>query len=185
MEFWRSEAYMAYFDHLDHHGGFYYEVRFLRDLPIERPNRELCGKQRWGDAPVHTIGAALFQSADRIHYFHDIGYQHYEYQHCPTGDLWKSARCACDPANNYGILIDRSLVAFADWSPSFRLPTRVLRATVGMDRGPIMILDDFPSSPARFPPFPSSAQHLHPRRALCSVALPWTKLMSCYAYIEY
>jgi hypothetical protein len=28
MEFWRSEAYLAYFDHLDQHGGFYYEVRF-------------------------------------------------------------------------------------------------------------------------------------------------------------
>jgi alpha 1,2-mannosyltransferase len=60
--------------------------------------------QRWGDAPVHTIGAALLQSADRIHFFRDIGYQHYQYMHCPTGDFWKSARCACDPANNIGML---------------------------------------------------------------------------------
>lgn len=65
----------------------------------------LCGKQqRWGDAPVHTIGAALLQSADRIHFFRDIGYQHYEYMHCPTGGLWQSARCACDPANSIGML---------------------------------------------------------------------------------
>jgi hypothetical protein len=27
LDFWREEAYMAYFDHLDRHGGFYYEVR--------------------------------------------------------------------------------------------------------------------------------------------------------------
>jgi alpha 1,2-mannosyltransferase len=27
MEFWRGEAYMAYFEHLDLSGGFYYEVR--------------------------------------------------------------------------------------------------------------------------------------------------------------
>jgi hypothetical protein len=26
MEFWRSDAYSAYFDHLDSKGGFYYEV---------------------------------------------------------------------------------------------------------------------------------------------------------------
>ncbi|KAJ9104260.1 Glycolipid 2-alpha-mannosyltransferase 1 [Naganishia cerealis] len=40
LNFWRSEAYMKYFEHLDNAGGFYYE--------------------RWGDAPVHSIGAALF-----------------------------------------------------------------------------------------------------------------------------
>jgi metal-dependent hydrolase (beta-lactamase superfamily II) len=33
MELWRSEAYLAYFDHLDHHGGFYYEVRSLPLFP--------------------------------------------------------------------------------------------------------------------------------------------------------
>jgi hypothetical protein len=29
MAFWRREAYMALFDHLDRHGGFYYEVTSL------------------------------------------------------------------------------------------------------------------------------------------------------------
>jgi len=33
MDFWRGEVYMAYFDHLDHHGGFYYEVRLSPPLP--------------------------------------------------------------------------------------------------------------------------------------------------------
>jgi len=28
MEFWRGEAFSAYFDYLDRNGGFYYEVRF-------------------------------------------------------------------------------------------------------------------------------------------------------------
>jgi hypothetical protein len=27
MDFWRGEAYTAFFDHLDKTGGFYYEVR--------------------------------------------------------------------------------------------------------------------------------------------------------------
>ena len=26
LDFWRGEAYTAYFDHLDRSGGFYYEV---------------------------------------------------------------------------------------------------------------------------------------------------------------
>jgi alpha 1,2-mannosyltransferase len=58
--------------------------------------------QRWGDASVHTIGAALFAGVDQIHFFRDIGYKHYNYSHCPTGDLWKRGRCACDPAASTG-----------------------------------------------------------------------------------
>jgi mannosyltransferase len=48
MNFWRSEAYEAYFNHLDRSGGFFYE--------------------RWGDAPVHSIGLALFEDKDKIHW---------------------------------------------------------------------------------------------------------------------
>ena len=51
---------MDYFDHLDKAGGFYYE--------------------RWGDAPVHSIGAALFARKDQIHFFDDIGYRHEPFQ---------------------------------------------------------------------------------------------------------
>lgn len=36
MRFWRSKAYSDFFDFLDSKGGFFYE--------------------RWGDAPVHSIG---------------------------------------------------------------------------------------------------------------------------------
>ena len=44
---------MKFFEHLDKKGGFYYE--------------------RWGDAPVHSIGAALFAKKEQIHFFNDIG----------------------------------------------------------------------------------------------------------------
>ncbi|GME89964.1 unnamed protein product [[Candida] boidinii] len=56
MDFWRSEAYESYFNYLDKSGGFFYE--------------------RWGDAPVHSIAAALFLPKDQIHYFEDIAYRH-------------------------------------------------------------------------------------------------------------
>lgn len=36
MRFWRSKAYSDFFEFLDQKGGFFYE--------------------RWGDAPVHSIG---------------------------------------------------------------------------------------------------------------------------------
>lgn len=67
LDFWRGEAYTKYFEHLDAQGGFYYE--------------------RWGDAPVHSLGAALFARKDQIHYFHDIGYRHEPFQHCPQGNV--------------------------------------------------------------------------------------------------
>lgn len=53
--------------------------------------------QRWGDANVHTIGAALFAGTERIHFFDEIGYAHDDFTHCPTGDVWKRGRCTCDP----------------------------------------------------------------------------------------
>lgn len=48
MNFWRSPAYEAYFNQLDRAGGFFYE--------------------RWGDAPVHSIGLGLFEDASKIHW---------------------------------------------------------------------------------------------------------------------
>jgi alpha 1,2-mannosyltransferase len=51
---------MDFFEYLDKAGGFYYE--------------------RWGDAPVHSIGAALFAKKEQIHFFDDIGYRHEPFQ---------------------------------------------------------------------------------------------------------
>jgi len=81
LDFWRGEAYSKFFDYLDEQGGFYYE--------------------RWGDAPVHSIGAALFAKKEQIHFFNDIGYRHNPYLHCPQGDLHSKGRCWCDPGQNF------------------------------------------------------------------------------------
>ncbi|RWA09971.1 hypothetical protein EKO27_g5142 [Xylaria grammica] len=64
MNFWRSQVYEDYFNHLDRAGGFFYE--------------------RWGDAPVHSIALGLFEDKNKIHWFRDIGYQHIPFFNCPN-----------------------------------------------------------------------------------------------------
>ncbi|KAG2368598.1 glycosyltransferase family 15 protein [Suillus spraguei] len=81
LDFWRGEAYSKFFEYLDEQGGFYYE--------------------RWGDAPVHSIGAALFAKKEQIHFFNDIGYRHEPFQHCPQGDVHGKGKCWCDPSQNF------------------------------------------------------------------------------------
>ncbi|KAI5850217.1 nucleotide-diphospho-sugar transferase [Morchella snyderi] len=76
LNFWRGEAYTKYFDYLDKKGGFYYE--------------------RWGDAPVHSVAAALFLPKDQIHFFSDVGYNHVPWGRCPADDESHDyARCMC------------------------------------------------------------------------------------------
>ncbi|SCU85060.1 LADA_0D05468g1_1 [Lachancea dasiensis] len=82
LDFWRSEAYRKYFDYLDRAGGFFYE--------------------RWGDAPVHSIAAALFLPSDQVHYFPEIGYFHNPYHNCPLDQhLWQENKCSCEPAHDF------------------------------------------------------------------------------------
>ncbi|OSX62706.1 glycosyltransferase family 15 protein [Postia placenta MAD-698-R-SB12] len=82
MDFWRGDAYSAYFDFLDAKGGFYYE--------------------RWGDAPVHSLAAALFARKEQIHLFDEIGYEHNPYTHCPRGaGAWARGRCSCNPQGSF------------------------------------------------------------------------------------
>ncbi|KAJ3802847.1 glycosyltransferase family 15 protein [Lentinula aff. detonsa] len=81
LDLWRGESYTKFFEHLDKKGGFYYE--------------------RWGDAPVHSIGAALFAKKEQIHFFNDIGYRHEPFQHCPQGEAHSKGKCWCDPAQNF------------------------------------------------------------------------------------
>ncbi|KAF9810713.1 hypothetical protein IEO21_06847 [Rhodonia placenta] len=82
MDFWRGDAYSAYFDFLDAKGGFYYE--------------------RWGDAPVHSLAAALFARKEQIHFFDEIGYEHNPYTHCPRGaGAWARGRCSCNPQGSF------------------------------------------------------------------------------------
>jgi mannosyltransferase len=53
LDFWRGDRYQSFFNYLDRQGGFFYE--------------------RWGDAPVHSLGLGLFEDKEKIHWFHDIG----------------------------------------------------------------------------------------------------------------
>lgn len=78
LDFWRSPAYSAYFDYLDQAGGFFYE--------------------RWGDAPVHSIAAALFLDRSEIHFFDDVGYFHAPFYSCNIDDKVRLAgKCDCNP----------------------------------------------------------------------------------------
>ena len=75
LDFFRSQEYRDLFQYLDQRGGFYYE--------------------RWGDAPVHSLAAALMLQPEQVHYFQDIGYGHQPFQHCPI-DEGVGCRCNCD-----------------------------------------------------------------------------------------
>lgn len=58
-----NPIYEKYFKHLESQGGFWQE--------------------RWGDAPVHSLGLALTLDFENVHYFKDIGYMHSSLPHCP------------------------------------------------------------------------------------------------------
>ncbi|KAJ1913051.1 hypothetical protein H4219_005368 [Mycoemilia scoparia] len=75
LNFLRSEVYNKYFDYLDQAGGFFYE--------------------RWGDAPVHSLGVAMFMDKSQVHWFDDIGYFHGPLWNCPKGEMHKKLQCDC------------------------------------------------------------------------------------------
>lgn len=103
LEFFRSDAYRRVFQYLDKEGGFYYE--------------------RWGDAPVHSLAAAMLLKPEELHHFSDLGYIHDGLQYCTfqstekekkegfavppslSGDGFRNieareelgCRCECDP----------------------------------------------------------------------------------------
>ncbi|KAL3233905.1 Glycolipid 2-alpha-mannosyltransferase [Nakaseomyces bracarensis] len=82
LNLWRSPQYKAYFEYLDKSGNFFYE--------------------RWGDAPVHSIAAALFLPRSAIHYFNDIGYYHPPYHNCPIdADLHAERNCECEAKSDF------------------------------------------------------------------------------------
>lgn len=82
LDFWRDKPYQEYFDFLDREGGFFYE--------------------RWGDAPVHSIGASLFLNKSEVHFFEDIGYFHAPLNSCPVSLVDRlDKKCVCDPAQSF------------------------------------------------------------------------------------
>lgn len=84
LRFLRSDAYREYFKFLDKTGGFFYE--------------------RWGDAPVHSLAAALFLDNDEIHHFDDVGYRHNPYTRCPPNEKYHTnGQCSCNIADNFDV----------------------------------------------------------------------------------
>ncbi|KYK57640.1 putative mannosyltransferase involved in N-linked and O-linked glycosylation [Drechmeria coniospora] len=82
LDFLRSQAYTDYFETLDKEGGFFYE--------------------RWGDAPVHSIAAALLLNKTDLHFFENIGYRHNPFVHCPMSEQHRVDHgCTCNPAENF------------------------------------------------------------------------------------
>lgn len=101
LNFWRGEAYSKYFDYLDQTGGFYYEVCHPFFFPALACQSLISPCKRWGDAPVHSIAAALFARKDQIHFFDDIGYRHAPFEHCPQGEAHARGKCWCDVKDNF------------------------------------------------------------------------------------
>ncbi|KAH3676208.1 hypothetical protein WICPIJ_009168 [Wickerhamomyces pijperi] len=64
VDLWDNPLYEKYFQYLESNGGFY--------------------KERWGDAPIHSIAVAFLLNLDELHYFRDIGYKHSTIGHCPS-----------------------------------------------------------------------------------------------------
>ncbi|KAJ5182511.1 mannosyltransferase KTR4 [Penicillium capsulatum] len=92
LDFFRSEQYDAYFQHLDRAGGFFYE--------------------RWGDAPVHSLGVGLFADSNNVHWFRDIGYNHIPFYNCPN-----SPKCSGCEAGQFFAGAD--FLAKEDCRPSY------------------------------------------------------------------
>ncbi|KAF7536817.1 hypothetical protein G7054_g4213 [Neopestalotiopsis clavispora] len=63
LAFFRGKQHRAYFDYLDHAGGFFYE--------------------RYGDAPIHTLSVSMFLPKSQVWFFRDIGYAHGLCENCP------------------------------------------------------------------------------------------------------
>ncbi|VDB83029.1 unnamed protein product [Peniophora sp. CBMAI 1063] len=80
--FFRSPTYEAFFAHLDHTGGFYYE--------------------HWPSSSIHTLALSLFASKDATHWFEGMGYKSslgpMGRQYCPRDDYeWEAGKCSCMP----------------------------------------------------------------------------------------
>ncbi|KAI3406071.2 KTR5 [Candida oxycetoniae] len=64
VDIFASEQYQKLFEYLETTGGFY--------------------KERWGDAPIHSLAMGMLLDLNEIHYFRDIGYRHDKFVHCPA-----------------------------------------------------------------------------------------------------
>lgn len=76
-EIFRNKSYATYVKHLDKKGGFY--------------------KERWGDAPVHSIAVGIFLDINEVYFFEEIGYTHPPFTHCPKNGI----DCDCKPEESF------------------------------------------------------------------------------------
>lgn len=95
-DLFNSPTYEAYFKHLDESGGFY--------------------KERWGDAPVHSLGLVMMLDLEELHYFRDIGYRHSTIMHCPKNA--PKSQLQYNPSESY----DQSDVKFEKYWLTFDRP---------------------------------------------------------------
>ncbi|CAO3643195.1 unnamed protein product [Cunninghamella blakesleeana] len=81
LNFFKSQQYMDYFNHIDQSGGIFYE--------------------RWGDPVIHTLGATLFLTKNDIQFWDDICYRVANtFTHCPADkSIWASGTCR--PEQNF------------------------------------------------------------------------------------
>lgn len=76
MDFYRLDAYQAFFTHIDESGGFYYS--------------------RWGDAPVHTMAVSLLLPHEELLFLENSGYFHHPNGDCPRDPAVRAKRrCTC------------------------------------------------------------------------------------------
>lgn len=96
LNFFRSDEYKRFFEFLDSRGGFYYE--------------------RWGDAPVHSIGVSLLLDRDEIIHFDELGYTHVPFTTCPSAYYLRlQQRCQCDPQDESNIDISPNSCLMRWW----------------------------------------------------------------------
>ncbi|CAI5756046.1 unnamed protein product [Candida verbasci] len=74
VDLFSDNEYQDFFNFLDESGGFY--------------------KERWGDAPIHSLYVGMKLNLNELHYFRDIGYQHDIFSHCPR-DSVVGCNCNC------------------------------------------------------------------------------------------
>ncbi|KXN83452.1 Glycolipid 2-alpha-mannosyltransferase 2 [Leucoagaricus sp. SymC.cos] len=104
MSFWRGDTYQAFFSHLDHAGGFYYEVCItMASFPhlIFSCSPRTHVSSAGATLPCTVWAAALFLDKNQIHFFDEIGYQHDDWSHCPSNPT-PQMECTCDPGNSFG-----------------------------------------------------------------------------------
>ena len=105
MEFFRSAEYRDFFNFLDEDGGFYYE--------------------RWGDAPVHSLAAAMLLRPVQVHHFADFGYVHKPFQYCthaPTDEALRRGELVPNfEGRDVGAAAERELGCNCNCDPSIQM----------------------------------------------------------------